>query len=321
MNLLTMLQNGFNAVFRADALGLWIMLTGSLVGVACALVGVFLILRRMSMLGDAISHSVLPGIVVAFLFTGTRNIIPMLIGAGALGILTVFLTDVLNRQGKLQNDAAIGVTFTWLFALGVIMVSYYAGHVDLDLDCVLYGEILYSPFDTWTFFGLRMGPRSVWIMGSISIANLLFIVLGWKQLKLCTFDVGLAASMGFYVATWHYLLMGFVSMTTVAAFESVGAILVIAMLIVPANTAYLLTDRLWLMTLLAVVFGILSAILGYGLAAALNGSIAGAMAVISGILFVLAALFGPKHGILCKKLRIRSWRNNSRTQANLASIE
>ena len=303
--------NGFRAVFQADALGLWIMLTGSLVAAACALVGVFLVLRRMSMLGDAISHSVLPGIALAFILTGSRHVVPMLIGAAALGILTAFLTDVLNRQGKLQNDAAIGVTFTWLFAIGVILISRYAGHVDLDLDCVLYGEILYAPFDTWTLWGANMGPRAVWMMGFATVANLLFIVLGWKQLKLCTFDAGLAASLGFSVAVWHYLLMGFVSLTTVAAFESVGAILVVAMLIVPANTAYLLTDRLWLMTLLAVLTGVLSAIVGYGFAAAIDASIAGAMATVSGVFFVLTAFLSPKHGILIKWLRRNNWRNHA----------
>lgn len=290
----------FRAIFQADASGLWIMFLGILVASGCSLVGCFLILRRMAMLGDAISHAVLPGIVVAFLFTESRNILPMLLGAGALGLLTAFLTDMLNRKGRLQNDAAIGVTFTWLFALGVILVSQFAGQVDLDLDCVLYGEILYAPFDRFMLGETDLGPRLVWTMGLVAIANLVFILLGWKQLKVCAFDPELALSLGINVVVWHYLLMGFVSMSTVAAFESVGAILVVAMLTVPPNTAYLLTDRLWLMVLLSVLIGSLSAILGYGLASAIDGSIAGAIATVSGVFFVLAALFSPRHGAIIK---------------------
>lgn len=290
----------FQSIFQADTSGLWIMFLGVLVASGCSLVGCFLILRRMAMLGDAISHAVLPGIVIAFLLTESRNVLPMLLGAGALGLLTAFLTDMLNRKGRLQNDAAIGVTFTWLFALGVILVSRYAGQVDLDLDCVLYGEILYAPFDRFMLGDIDLGPRLVWSMGLVAIANLAFILLGWKQLKVSAFDPELALSLGINVVVWHYLLMGFVSMSTVAAFESVGAILVVAMLTVPPNTAYLLTDRLWLMVLLSVVIGALSAIIGYGVASALDGSIAGAIATVSGGFFVLAALFSPRHGAIIR---------------------
>jgi manganese/zinc/iron transport system permease protein len=284
---------------------LWILLIGSLVATSCALVGCFLVLRRLSMLGDAISHAVLPGIVVAFMLTGSRNTLPMLCGAMAMGMLTAFLTDALNRIGKLQSDAAIGVTFTWLFAIGVILVSKFTGMVDLDVDCVLYGEIIFAPFDTLAWGGLNLGPRAAWLAGGVCIANLLFVGLGYKQLKVCSFDAGLAASIGINVALWHYLLMGFVSLTTVASFESVGAILVVAMLIVPPNTAYLLTDRLSHMIGIAVLCGVASAIGGYALAAWLDGAVAAAMAVVSGVLYVLAALFSPRHGVLFPWLRRR----------------
>jgi manganese/zinc/iron transport system permease protein len=244
----------------------------------------------------------LPGIVLAFLFSGSRDIVPMIIGAGALGLFTAFTTDLLTRHGKLANDASIGVTFTVLFAVGVILVSRFAGQVDLDLDCVLYGEILYAPFDTLIVNGTSIGPRSAWIMGAVALANFLFVALGWSRLKVCAFDTALAASLGVNVVLWHYLLMAFVSTTTVAAFESVGVILVVGMLIVPANTAYLLTDRLWLMHLLAVLAGVLSALGGYVLATALNGSIAGAMATVAGALYILAALFGPRHGVVSRRM-------------------
>ncbi|NUM53030.1 MAG: metal ABC transporter permease [Candidatus Hydrogenedentes bacterium] len=276
----------------------WVVLVGSLASAACALVGCFLVLRKQAMMGDAISHSVLPGIVIAFLVTQSRAPIPMLLGAGALGLLTAFTTNALERHGRLQPDASIGVTFTWLFAVGVILISAFAGHVDLDAECVLYGEIASSPWDIWILGDTDMGPRAVWILGAITIANLVFVTLGYKQLKLTSFDPGMAAALGINVTLWHYLLMGFVSLTTVGAFESVGAILVVAMLIVPPNTAYLLTDRLSRMLALSVMLGIASALGGYWLAALIDGSIAGAMAVVSGMLFALAALFSPTHGII-----------------------
>lgn len=276
----------------------WILLIGGFVAGSCALVGCFLVLRRLSMLGDAISHAVLPGIILAFMLTGSRNIFPMLVGAMAMGMLTAFLTDVLNRFGKLQTDAAMGVTFTWLFAIGVILVSKFTGAVDLDVDCVLYGEIVFAPLERVLWGDLDLGPRAAWLTGIVFVANLAFVLLGYKELKVCSFDPALAAALGLNVALWHYVLMGFVSLTTVASFESVGAILVVAMMIVPANTAYLLTDRLSHMLALAVLAGILSALGGYALAAWIDGAVAAAMAVVSGALYVLAALFSPRHGVL-----------------------
>lgn len=285
--------------------GAWIILIGALVGGSCALVGCFLVLRRQAMMGDAISHAVLPGIVLAFMLTGSRNTLPMLIGAGAFGLFTAFLTGVLERHGKLQPDASLGVTFTWLFALGVILVSAYAGHVDLDAECVLYGEIEYTPLYTWQFGGYDLGPRAAWILGAVALANVLFVGLGYKQLKLCAFDASLATAVGINVALWHYLLMTFVSLTTVAAFESVGAILVVALLIVPANTAYLLTDRLSHMLVIAVLVGIGSSVGGYWLARSIDGSTSAAIAVVAGLLFTCAALFSPRHGIVPRYLRQR----------------
>ena len=179
---------------------LWIMIIGSLVATSCAVVGCFLVLRRLAMLGDAISHAVLPGIAIAFLLTGSRNIFLMILAAMAMGMLTAFLTDVLNRFGKLQSDAAMGVTFTWLFAIGVILVSKYTGTVDLDVDCVLYGDIVYAPLDTIEFGGRHYGPRAVWLTGIVCLANIAFVILGYKQLKVCAFDAGLAASIGINVA-------------------------------------------------------------------------------------------------------------------------
>ncbi|HEX7879748.1 MAG TPA: metal ABC transporter permease [Candidatus Eisenbacteria bacterium] len=286
--------------------GGWIILTGALTAISCALIGCFLVLRRMAMLGDAISHAVLPGIVLAFLWTGSRSSPAILVGAGALGVLTAVIAEFLHKTGRLQADAAIGVTFTWLFALGVILVSALAGQVDLDQDCVLYGEIAYVPWDTFIWRGMDLGPRAVWTLGGLTVLMFGFVTLGWSRLKLISFDPALAASLGVSVGLWHYLLMGAVSMTTVASFEIVGAILVVAMLVAPAATAYLLTDRLATMLGLAAGFGVLSAALGYGMAKALNASIAGSIGVVAGVLYGLALVFGPRHGILARKRALKA---------------
>ncbi|SFF97531.1 metal ABC transporter permease [Pontibacter chinhatensis] len=284
----------------------WIILTGSLVATCCSLLGCYLILRRMAMVGDAISHAVLPGIVIAFLLTGSRDSVPMLIGAGLLGVLTTFLIEFFHRYARVQADASIGVTFTWLFAIGIILISVYAGQVDLDQDCVLYGEIAYVPLDLWiTEGGLNLGPRTVWTLAVVTMLIILYIVLGYKELFLTTFDPAYAAAIGISTSVWYYSLMTAVSITTVASFESVGAILVVAFLVAPAATAYLLTDNFKTMLLLSVVAGILASIAGYYLAVWIDGSIAGAIATVTGIEFMLAFLFSPTRGILVRKKQLQ----------------
>ncbi len=269
----------------------WIILTGSLVATCSALVGCFLVLRKMAMVGDAISHAVLPGIVLAYLVAQTRDSLPMLIGAAIFGVLITILIETLHQQGKMQIDAAIGLSFTWLFALGVILISVYAGRVDLDQDCVLYGEIAYIPIDIWFWNGQDMGPKAVWQLGGLLGVIVLLLVLGYKGLKITTFDEKFAASLGISTIFWHYALMSLVSFTTVLSFESVGAILVVAFLVGPASTAYLLSKRLSEMLFLAVLLGILAALSGYFLATWLNASIAGGMAAAVGLEFVLALIW------------------------------
>jgi manganese/zinc/iron transport system permease protein len=285
----------------------WIMAIGALVGGSAGLVGCFLILRRMAMLGDAISHAVLPGIVLVFMLTQGLNPLLMVLGAGAFGLLTTFLVQAMERAG-VQEDAGIGVTFTSLFAIGVVLVSLFAGDVHLDLDHVLYGEIAYAPWDLFTVAGINLGPASAWTMGIVFLLNVGLITLFYKEFKICAFDPQMAAAVGINVALMHYLLMGMVSMTAVGAFSSVGAILVVAMLIVPGATAYLLTERLGVMLTLSVVQGALSSVLGFVLATQLDSSIAGAITVVSGGLFALAFLFAPRAGLVSRWIAHRRLR-------------
>ncbi len=280
-----------------------ILLVASLVAASCALVGTFLVLRKMALLGDAISHAVLPGIALAFLISGNRSPWMMLLGAGALGVLTVFLVQLFVRTNRLREDASIGVVFPALFAIGVILISRFASQVDLDLDCVLYGEIAYAPWDLLTVFGESWGPKGLWVSGAVLVVNALVVTLFYKELKLGSFDPRLAASMGFSPVVIHYLLMSCVSITVVGSFESVGAILVVAMLVVPPATAYLLTDRLSRVLALAVTFGVASAWAGYAVARWWDASIAGAMATVAGAFFLAALLASPRHGVLARVLR------------------
>ncbi len=264
----------------------WIILTASLIATSCGLLGAYLVLRKMAMVGDAISHAVLPGIVLAYLFSGSREALPMLVGAAILGVLTTVIIELFYQKAKLQSDASIGITFTWLFAIGIILISVFADQVDLDQDCVLYGEIAYVPLDLWIGkSGMNMGPRSLWIAAGLLLIVLTFIRISYKALFITTFHSAFAQSLGIAVGFWHYALMSAVSLSTVVAFESVGAILVVAFLVVPPAAAYLLTHELKKMLMLTAILATLSAVGGYFLSVWINGSIAGAMASFAGIIF------------------------------------
>jgi manganese/zinc/iron transport system permease protein len=285
----------------------WIILTGCLVGISCGVIGSFLILRKMAMLADAISHTVLLGIVMAFLISHSLNGFYMLIGAAVAGLLTAFIVQLFNSSG-IQEDAAIGVVFTSMFALGVILISLYAGNVHLDVEHALMGEIAFVPWNTVELPIIGSIPKSVVMLTSIFILNVLLIVLFYKEFKITSFDPGLAAAIGLPTISIHYLLMGMVSVTTVSAFDSVGAILVVAMLIAPGATAYLLTDKFSNMLVLSACIGCIDAVLGYYTARYLDVSISGAMATMAGIVFLLVFLFSPKYGLISKWWSQRSIR-------------
>ncbi len=267
---------------------------------ACGLVGNYLVLRRISLVGDAISHSVLPGIAIAFILTGSRSGFPMFLGALVAGVATTVIIETLHVRSRLKQDAAIGVTFSTLFAIGVILVSVHGGHTDLDLDCVLFGKMDIIMDMPAVFAGL---PAVVLTMAAVALAVGLLILLFYKELLVSSFDPNLAASIGIDPRIAHYLLMAVLSIVVVAAFTSVGAILVIAMLILPAATAYLLTDRLWVMMVLSVAHSLLSALGGVHLTVALEVPTAPAAVVVGATLFLLAWVASPRHGLLRLWLR------------------
>jgi len=276
------------------SLDLWIIATASLVAASCALVGVFLILRRQALMGDAISHSVLLGIVLAYLISGSNTLWVMLLGAVIIGLVTAWLSETLHKVSRLQSDASIGIVFTLFFSIGVILVSLYTGQIDLDQECVLYGEIAFVPFDTiiWGDMetGTELGPRAFWLILLVFAMVAASIIVGFERLKTVTFHPSLAISLGISVTFWHYFLMTLVSMTTVASFDAVGAILVVALLIIPAATAYLLAKSLKAMLWVALGYSQASVWLGYALSYWLDSSISASIAVSAGILLMLTLI-------------------------------
>jgi len=275
-----------------------IQLIAVVTAVACALPGVFLVLRRVSMLSDAISHAILPGIVVAFFLTGDLNSPLLIVGAAATGVLTAALIESLSRTRRVREDAAIGLVFPVLFSIGVILIARFARGVHLDVDAVLLGELAFAPFDRVVIAGADAGPKALWVMGTILLVNGAFIATFYKELKLSTFDPALSAALGFSPAVLHYLLISLVSVTAVGAFDAVGSILVVALIVGPPATAYLLTDRLATLLLLSAGIGAVAAISGYAAAAALDVSIAGSMASMVGVLFLTAFVAAPRQGLV-----------------------
>ncbi|MBT5954476.1 metal ABC transporter permease [bacterium] len=279
-----------------------IILIAALTAFSCAIPGVFLVLRGVALMSDAISHAILLGIVVMFFMVKTLDSPLLIIGAALTGVLTVTLTEVLINTNRLKKDAAIGLVFPLFFSIGVILISKYAGNVHIDLDAVLLGELALAPFHRMDIGGLDLGPVGLWMMGTISLINVVGLLLFYKELKLATFDKGLATSLGFSPVLIHYGLMTVTSVTTVGAFEVAGSVLVVALIIAPPATAFLLTTKLSRMIGISMAVGVASAVLGYGMAYVLDASIAGSMATMNGVLFLMALFFARERGLVSKVL-------------------
>ena len=283
-----------------------LILTLSVVAAACAVPGVFLVLRRMSLVSDAIGHVLLLGIVLAYFATRDLDSPWLLVGAALAGLVTVVLVELLQRTKLVKADAAVGLVFPALFALGVLLVSVKARNIHLDIDAVLLGQPDNANIPRWRLFGVAVPP--LWVIGGVLAMNVLLCVLFFKELKLSTFDPGLAASLGFRPGLLHYGLMAVVSVTAVAAFDAVGPVLVVGFFVVPAAAAFLLTDRLGVMILLACGIGALGAFLGVQAAMPLNANTAGTVAAVLGFLFALVFLFAPQRGQVAMLLRRHSQR-------------
>lgn len=285
------------------------LLIGTLAAIACALPGNFLILRRQALIGDAISHVVLPGIVAAFLITGTVSTWPMFFGAAGAAIVAVILIEAIKRIGRIEPGAAMGVVFTSLFAAGVLLLEQSdTSGVHLDVEHALYGNLeslIWFAADDWRSLidpaALAELPPELFRMAGAAAIIALLMLLFWRPLKLSTFDEAFARTMGLPTVAISLGLVIVAAVAAVAAFDAVGSIIVIAMFICPPAAARLMTNRLERQVLWSTAFSALSAILGYVLAGYgplwLGGehavSAAGMIATVSGLILALAALIGP----------------------------
>ncbi len=285
-----------------------IQIIACIVAIACAIPGVFLVLRKMALISDAISHSILPGIVLGFFLTHDLNSPWLILLAAITGVITVVLVEAIQKTGLVKEDTAIGLVFPVLFSIGVILIAKNANDVHLDVDAVLLGELAFAPFDRWLVAGADLGPKSLWVMGTILLITLVLLFLFFKELKVSTFDAGLSSALGISPIVMHYGLMSVSSVTVVGAFDAVGAILVVALMIAPAATAYLLTSDLKKMIYLSVGFGVFSAIAGYWVAHWLDASISGSMTTVLGLVFLAVYLFAPDKGLISVMYRQRQQR-------------
>lgn len=283
-----------------------ILIIALFLSMACALPGTFLVLRNMSMMTDSISHTVLLGIVLMYFLVHDLNSPLLLLGAALMGVLTVWLTELLSKSKLMATDSAIGLIFPFLFSISIILITKYSSHIHLDMDAVMLGEIAFAPFRPLVIGGYNLGAVGMYQAMGLFLLNLTVIVLFLKELTITTFDPILATILGFPTTAIHYGFMTLVSVTAVGAFDQIGSVLVIAFMVVPANTAYLLTHSLKKILALSCFFACISAFLGFHLAYALDVSIPGMMATVSGLLFFLVFLFSPQQGLLRRNNLLKS---------------
>lgn len=279
-----------------------IQLIASIVAISCSLVGVFLVLRNMSMLSDSITHTILLGIVLAFFISHSLDSPLLIVGATVMGVITVYLTETLSKTKLMPEDASIGVIFPLLFSIAIILISRYSGSAHLDTDAVLLGNIEYSIFERLIIGGVDIGPKLAYTMGIVLIINLAAILIFYKEFKLAAFDTIFASLIGFMPVLLHYALMTLVSITAVAAFDAVGSILVVAFMIGPPSAAYLLSHKLKYVIIYSVIIDIIAAIVGYQAAILLDVSISGSIAVAIGIIFAIVFVTAPD-GLITKFAR------------------
>lgn len=278
-----------------------ILLTLLLVAINSAVLGSYLMVNKMSMIGDALSHSVLPGIVVAFLITQEHHsFVTSLFGAG-LGLFAVFAMNFLSQRGGLKKDAAIGIIYTLLFSVGIILISSLAKNADIDAECVIFGDLGNVPFQEYKkALGIEL-PVQTWILLLFLIFNLTILLKGAKGFNISIFDAQHARAMGINTVVWSYSLLCLTSLSTVFSFESVGAIMVISLLVIPAGFARILTNRMRPMIAIAVTFSAVCSFIGYFCSLALNINIVACIAALMGSCLLTLVIF--KAEILLKQQR------------------
>ena len=271
---------------------------------ACAILSPFLVLRKLSMVSDAISHSVLLGIVIAFFIVKDVGSPFLIAGAALFGVITVFVVEFLSGTGLVKNDDAVGIVFPMFFALAVVLITKFARNVHLDTDVVLMGEVIIAPLHRVEFIGMSL-PKALVQMGILLLINLLFVIIFFKELKITTFDRGFAKLAGFSSVALFYVLMTLSSFTAVTAFDAVGAILVVSFLITPGAAAYLISKDLKVMIAISVGYAVINSIIGYVFSLLMNVSMSGMTAAAAGVTFLLTFLFNREGLITAIFIRLQ----------------
>lgn len=278
-----------------------ILLIAIFTSLACSILGVFLVLRKMSMQIDAISHTVLLGIVLSFMVIPNLNSPLLMIGATLVGILTVFLTELIVKSKKADEESAIGLIFPALFSIAVIIISLKFGNVHLDIDSVLLGKMELSVLDQIRIGEVEIGPKMLYIVLSMFLINLIFVKVFYKELKLVSFDYALASALGFMPTFMHYIFMSLISLTAVTTFNAVGSILVISLMIGPASTALIITKKLKHTILITLLIGVLNSIIGFLISLYIFGgktTVSGMISTVTLVTFLIVLIFNPKNGLV-----------------------
>ncbi len=288
-----------------DNADLQTLLVACLGAVACALGGAFLVLRRLSLLADAISHSILLGIVVAWVLVKDLGSPWLLLGATLSGVFAVWLVEWFQKKAGIREDAAMGLVFPALFSAAVIMISQLAHSVHLDTDAVINGRLELAFLDPVRIGNTSYGPRSAWMLGTLVFVQLVLITLFFQPLRIVWFDSAFAASIGISPLLYQWGVTTAASLTCVSAFDALGSILVVALMVGPASSALLWSSRLSRVLVLAVLFALISATLGFFLGAWLDVSLSGMIAVCTGFVFGLCWLLAPEEGWIAQWARKR----------------
>lgn len=300
---------------------LWTLAIAVLTAAVCSLCGVFLVVKHESMIAEALSHAVLPGILVAFLIFQDRTSPWLIISAGLSGLLMVWIVQNIRRTGLVDGDAALGIVFSALFSVGIICANLGLNHVHFDSHCIIDGNLSLAALRQFEFAGRAVAPFAFVLMATMLTVLVGFITLFYKELKLTMFDAALSRTFGFRPALLHFVWLALVSITTVSAFEIAGSILVVALMIAPPATAFLLTRRLGIMLAISTIVGTTSSVLGFYLGLWLDIAPTGPIASMAGMIFLLTVLLAPHQGVLAKWRRRCSQRANLFQQLLLARLE
>lgn len=272
-----------------------ITLGTAILGAACGMLGSFAVLRKQSLLGDAISHAALPGIAMAFIFLGTKNSAAILLGALISGLVGTFWIRGMINNTRLKSDTALGLVLSIFFGVGMLLLTYIQKQPNANqagLDKYLFGQ------------AATLLITDVWLLGGITLLSFLVLLFFWKELKLLLFDADYTRTLGFNIQFLDILITSFIVLAIVLGLQTVGVVLMSAMLLAPAAAARQWTNKLWVMVLLAAVFGAFSGVVGTAISGSVKGLSTGPVIVLVASLFVVISfIFSPGRGILFKQLR------------------